>query len=63
MLDQTALRDAYRDQNWPEVKRLVTAEAIRVHAAVARAEMFTRYLRHDGFELVKKKRCYRARSK
>lgn len=32
-LDRQALWDAYRDQDWPQVERLVTDEVVRQHAA------------------------------
>jgi 5,10-methylenetetrahydromethanopterin reductase len=32
-LDQQALWNAYRDQDWPEVERLVTDDVVRQHAA------------------------------
>jgi 5,10-methylenetetrahydromethanopterin reductase len=37
-LDQAALWNAYRDENWSEVERLVTDEVIRLHAAAGTAQ-------------------------
>jgi 5,10-methylenetetrahydromethanopterin reductase len=37
-LDQTQLFDAYRDEDWPTVERLVTDEVVRAHAAAGTAE-------------------------
>jgi 5,10-methylenetetrahydromethanopterin reductase len=43
-LDQAALWNAYRDEDWPEVERLVTDEVVRVHAAAGTpAQVLARY--------------------
>jgi 5,10-methylenetetrahydromethanopterin reductase len=51
-LDQQALWDAYRDQDWPQVDRLVTDDVVRLHAAAGTpAQVRSRYAEYAALGL------------
>jgi 5,10-methylenetetrahydromethanopterin reductase len=51
-LDQQALWNAYRDQDWPTVERLVTDDVVRQHAAAGTpAQVRARYGDYAAFGL------------
>lgn len=51
-LDQAALWNAYRDEDWPEVERLVDDDVVRSHAAAGTAaQVRERYVQYRALGL------------